>query len=177
LWISWRVVALFFRPCQMPSRNFETSSKIKILSVALRIGGKGSVVDNLNYGGFIVKCSINGYLADYAVNKKGEKVHLVNDIDLKRTHQIPFFSKCLDKAVIIASRNIHHRLLGLDIAIDKQNEIRIIEINNGHIGTDLPHLVGLPLFGKYTDEVIAYCKKNINKLNSEYVLRLKEIGG
>lgn len=142
--------------------------KIKILSIALRVGAQGAIADNLNNGGFVVKVNELGFLADFAINKKGDKVNVINEIDLKNEYEIPFYIECIERANFIASKNIHHRLLGLDITVDNKNKVRVIEINNGHIGTDLPHLVGLPLFGCYTDEIIDYCKSNIDKLNYKY---------
>lgn len=128
----------------------------KLVSMALRVGGKNSQVDNLNGGGFVVGINSNHYLNDYAINLKGERSNDLSGINLKSIIKFPFYEKVESFSKEIGKLNPFQRFLGLDIAIDYDGNPMIIEVNNGFIGNDLPHLLGVSVFGEYCDEIISY---------------------
>lgn len=143
-------------------RNPSTNT-IEILHLILRIGTPGQFVDNSRAGGFSVGINSQGVLNHFAVKKDGEKYYQINEFDLTQNLTIPFFEELMKTAIFIASKNIHHRLLGLDLTIDQENKIRCIEVNNTGNEINFYQLNNGPLFGKFTDEVIAFCEEN--KLN------------
>lgn len=139
-------------------RSFEDEIA-KIVSVSLRIGGDNSYIDNLNGGGFVIGINKNGTLYQYAINLKGEKLNYINKINLKENIILPFYEDICEFSKIIANTNPFQRFLGLDITIDSRGKPLIIEVNNGFIGNDLPHLLGISVFGEYCDEIIFHTHK------------------
>ena len=57
----------------------------------------------------------------------------------------------------------HHRLLALDIMVDKYDNPRLIEFNCEGYGMWVFQFSMGSAFGEYTDEIIEYCKNNIDK--------------
>ena len=145
------------------------TNEIKNLHFILRIGAKNLHVDNTKFGGVRIGINKNGTLNNFAVDGVGTKLFEINSIDLGSEHlQIPFFDKVKQLAVEIARRNIHHRVLGLDIMIDSENNIRCLEINNFGNGIEGFQYCNGPLFGEFTDEVIEYCRLNKYRLYRNY---------
>jgi hypothetical protein len=142
---------------------------VTILHCLLRIGAKNNHVDNFNAGGYAIGINSKGVLNNFAINNHYKKVNNVNEIDLSDNQLvIPFFDKVQIISKEIAKRNIHHKLLGLDITIDSLNNIRCVEVNNDSNGMNFFQLVNGTLFGEFTDEVIQYCESNIDKLYKKY---------
>lgn len=142
------------------------------LSFSLRVGKEGKVIDNLNGGGYGIRVSHEGELSDTGINKFAHKVTCINGQELDRKFTIPNFYEFSDVAKRIASRFVYDRFLGLDIFRDIHGNMRVMEVNLGHIGTDLPHLLGMPLFGRFTDEVIEYCRARKASLAKRYELHI-----
>lgn len=69
----------------------------------------------------------------------------------------PFMSEINQVAREVARLELHSRVLGIDLAIDKNGQVLLIEVNNSSIGVNNPQLTGGPLFGDHTEEVIAFC--------------------
>lgn len=144
---------------------------IKILHFILRIGAKDQRVDNSRAGGFSIGVCDDGKLNKYAFTKDGKKFTKINDVNLEANKLIiPYFARIKMTAIAIAERNIHHRLLGLDMTIDNENNIRCIEVNNYGHEINFYQLNNGTLFGEFTDEVIEYCKNNMGRLYSYYIL-------
>ena len=147
------------------------TNNINILHCILRVGAKNQHVDNFRVGGFAIGINSKGLLNNFAFNKHGQKSYKVNEINLSdNKFIIPFFDKIQTKAKQIAERNIHQRLLGLDIAIDKLNNIRCVEVNNESNDINIYQLNNGTLFGEFTEEVISYCENNIEKLYKKNIL-------
>lgn len=134
-----------------------------VLNCALRVGKKGSTLDNAHAGGLLVGVSDNGVLCSFAVDQYGKKYQQVNDIVLTDTHyEIPEFEKITEFACAIANHVTHHRLLSMDIAVCKGNgdEVRpiCVEFNLSSLGTWAFQYTIKPVLGDKTDEIIDYCK-------------------
>lgn len=126
----------------------------------LRVGRKGSHVDNQAAGG--VSCGINkkGRLNQFAVDKYGNKFTDINGTNLNKEYMVPFYDKMLNIAYEIAPKHKYTRLLGFDFCVDCQNDIKLIEINNINNEINFYQMNNGPLFREYTDEVIDYCAQN-----------------
>jgi len=147
------------------------TNSINTLSHIFRVGAKNAHVDNTGKGGVCIGLNEGGELNDFAIDKNGKRSYVLNNIDLRVEQlQIPFFDKIKQLAVKIAERNIHHRVLGLDLMIDNENNIRCLEINNFGNGIAEHQQCNGPLFGEFTDEVIEYCRLNKHQLYSNYNL-------
>jgi hypothetical protein len=62
-------------------------------------------------------------------------------------------------AEYIGSRIHHHRLIALDIAIEKAGRPILIEYNIESFSYSPYMCTGQEVFGEYTDEIIEYCSK------------------
>ncbi len=133
------------------------------VSAFLRIGAQGSLVDNAHAGGCFVGVSNNGELGQCVFNQYGESRSEFNGVNFKEKHIIPNWDKVVDFACYIGGNVLHHRFLGLDIMIDNLGNPRLIEYNIKSCGVWAFQFVSGSVFGEYTDEVIEYCKNNLNK--------------
>ena len=152
-------------------RSFLTNN-VHTLSYSLRVGVSGKLTDNLNSGGWGVGVSRKGELFSRGINKYGQTVTDLNGISLNDKHVIPDFEDFVEVAEFVASRFLYDRFLGLDVFRDATGKMRLMEVNLGHIGTDLPHLIGTPLFGEFTDEIISWCRDKKQEIGNEYLLRI-----
>lgn len=130
------------------------------LHVLLRIGRKGSHVDNQASGGISCGVDGSGNLNGFAVDKYGTKFYDANGLALSKKYQLPMFDRIIKTAVELAAKNLHARLLGFDFCVDGRGNLKIIEINNLNNEINFYQMNNGALFGKYTREIIDYCSKN-----------------
>ena len=134
---------------------------VKTPGIFMRIGEKGSYVDNAHAGGLFVGVDRNGELGKYLCDQNGNKYGCFNGVDFaNNTFVIPAFDKVLDFARSVGAKIPHLRVLQLDIMIDGSNRPRIIEFNCNVVGTWAFQFAMSPVFGEYTDEIIDYCKRH-----------------
>lgn len=134
-----------------------------IPSAIIRIGKNGSLVDNAHAGGGYVGIKSDGTLCNKVLNQYGETTTEFNGIDFTKEHKIPNWDKVIEFAKYIGKNVPHHRLLALDIMVDKDDNPRLIEFNCEAYSMWLFQFTMGPALGEYTDEIIEYCKKNIDK--------------
>ena len=140
------------------------NDKIVILQSVLRIGKKDSIVDNLAAGGIALGVNNEGFLTDFAVDKFGNKYYTSNNIKFADIGPIPKFEEMKSIAKSLARKNIYSRLIGWDFALDNQNEIKVIELNNTNIEINFTQMTNGPLFREYTNEVKTFCIQQRMKL-------------
>lgn len=132
-------------------------------SAILRIGKTGSLVDNAHAGGGFVGIKLDGTLCNKVLNQYGETTTTFNGIDFTKVHKIPNWDKIVEFAKRIGRNVPHHRLLALDIMVDKVGNPRLIEFNCDAYSMWLFQFTVGSAFGEYTDEIIEYCKDNLDK--------------
>jgi hypothetical protein len=130
------------------------------LHAVLRIGKKGNYIDDQNVGGVACRINDNYRLNDYATNYFGDKFYEYNGITFSQVEEIPKVKEMKETAVVLARKNIHSRVMGFDFTIDSEENIKLIEINHLWTGINFFQMNGASVFGKYTDEVLLYCKNN-----------------
>lgn len=137
--------------------------EIKVLSAAFRMGVGESHVDNASKGGIYCKILSNGTLSDYAYDALGNRFDEHPDGGLFSEIKFEFMDKVQALVMQAAQRFPHFRLIGWDIAIDKNSVPVIIEANLTMSGMDVIETICGPLFGEYTecilDEVFHHNKK------------------
>lgn len=140
-------------------RSVKNNEVIPLQSV-LRIGQSGSIVDNQASGG--ISCGINkdGFLNSFAVSKYGEKILSHNGVLFSQEGLIYKFHEIISTAKQIASDYYYHRLIGFDFCVDKNSDIKLIEINTKNNEINFFQMNNGPLFGEYTNEVIDFCAGN-----------------
>lgn len=150
-----------------------STGEIVVLGAVLRIGGKGSFIDNACSGGRFVLIDDSGKLGNCVYSEHGESSAIYNGIDFEHnTFIVPNFSEIKNFACMVAKRFPHMRLLANDIMIDKNGCPKIIEVNTQYFSYWFYQITNKAVFGKYTDELIDYCKKeqaNISlRINKRY---------
>lgn len=135
-----------------------------VLGAVIRIGKKGSCVDNAHSGGRFIGINEEGLLLHKVYNQYGIGESRFNGIDFcNNTFQLPFWKDVVDFAKNVSLKIIHHRLIALDISVDKDSHPVLIEYNCAPetFSTWLFQYTKGPAFGKYTDEILSYVKKQI----------------
>ena len=147
------------------------TNQISILQVVFRVGAKGQYIDNFRAGGFSVGVNNEGKINSFAFNRDGIRFEKVNEIELAKNDLIiPYFEKLQSVAIAIAEKNLHHRMLALDMTIDNDNNVRCVEVNNKSNEINFHQLNNGPLFGEFTDEVIDYCIQHKDRLYKEFII-------
>ena len=141
-----------------------------VTSSVLRVGKAGKYVDNAHSGGFFAGVNKDtGELGKYVMDQYGNKKEEWNGVNYSSAPMfIPNWDKVLLFAKNIGDRILHHRLVALDIALDKNGEPVLIEYNLGMFSYWLFMYTNQEVFGEYTDEVIDYCKKQYPKLKRNF---------
>lgn len=135
-------------------------NQVHILHSVLRIGKKGALVDNQASGGISCGIIINsGILNNFAIDKYGSKYLESNQISFSG-QEVPEYGKMKEIAIEIAHLFPYHRLLGFDFALDKNEKIRVVEVNNRNNEINFYQMNNGSLFGDFTQEVVQYCKRS-----------------
>lgn len=138
------------------------------IGAVMRIGGKGSVVDNTHGGGHFVGIDMaDGTLHKTVYSQEGEGSATFNGIDFGTGHRIPDWDKVVAFGEAVGSRIPHHRLVALDIALAESGPV-LIEFNVKAYGTWVFQYTSGSAFGSYADEIIDYCLKNKGELLFRY---------
>lgn len=159
----------YFNPTSVNTLRLTLYRSVKtdechIPSAIIRIGANGSLVDNAHAGGGYVGIKVeDGTLCNKVLNQYGESRTEFNGINFTQKHKIPNWEKVVEFAKYIGQNVPHHRLLALDIMIDKSGNPRLIEFNCVAYSMWLFQFTMGPALGEYTDEIIEYCKNNIDK--------------
>ena len=137
-------------------------NQIHVLHTLLRIGKKGSHVDNISAGGIGCGVTRDGVLYDHALQKDKKKVDCfpsLPELKLSDIGKLHMIDELKQEAVRLAEKIPHTRVIGFDMGIDANNKVRLIEINTDNIGIAPAQLLFGPFFREFTDEVIDYCKR------------------
>lgn len=140
--------------------SFHFKGKIHILSAQLRMGVKGSRVDNYSAGGCACAIKEDGWLEERAITKKSEwKKEHGNGLKYKDIH-IPNYEGPTQKVKELHLGLPYFNLVGWDFAIGEDGSPIFMEFNvmpeTNQIGS------GLPTFGELSDEVFedVFCRNH-----------------
>ena len=138
------------RVCLLKSRG----GVFEVLNNTMRFGIDGGL-DNETSGGIVCNIDDNGKFRDYALNKYGVKYfEHPNSGFVFKGKKVPFYHELLEISKKISNELILCDLVSLDMALDRNNKWRCIEINLGGQTIRFAQYAGEGFFGKYTDEVI-----------------------
>jgi hypothetical protein len=146
----------------MTYRSVKTE-KIEVVFGILRIGPKGSLVDNLHSGGTAVGISSSGVVNSFGLDADANIIyrpHSNPDIKLGDIGPAFGYDKMVEAVSRVASQVFNFRLISFDICIDSSGTPRIIELNIGNQGSAFLQACNGPLLGDFTDEIIEYCLNN-----------------
>lgn len=146
--------------------TFRNEDKVYVCHASCRIGKPGNVVDNFAQGGMECEIDENGRLVEYAYTKvySDRRTTTHTGVVLKG-FQIPGFDKVKEFVTQAMYAIPQFNVLGFDIAIDENAEPVFIEYNTNF--SNNAFLESGLLYGKYTDEVLRFVKK-------EYERKLKQ---
>ena len=140
-------------------------NKIEVVASILRIGHEGSLTDNISGGGKAVCVNNEGIVGTNLFDYYGNISHEINSIDFNNSSfKIPNYSNVLDFAKNVAAAYPHHHLLAMDIALDKTNSPKIIEVNVNGFSLDVPYFAQIDLFKEHSDEILMFAMKYRNKI-------------
>lgn len=145
------------------------NNEIIVLQSMLRIGKRGSSVDNIHSGGICCNINQNGILGDYAIGNKHLKTYKFNSVVFKDIGKLYNIEEVKNTAKAIAGNFLYHRLIGFDFCVDEKSRVILIEANLYDIGIAHQLLSG-PLFREYTDEIIEYCTRNKKIISFDFDL-------
>jgi len=146
------------------------TGELHTLRPLLRIGAKGSVVDNNHSGGMYTVIDDNGKLCPFVADGFEVKRTIFNDIDFEHTDFIiPNLDSVKSFVKRLAMRIPHMHLMAFDVALDKDNQPKLIEVNTYMYGIFMYQLCFGPVFREYTDEILDYCLENHDKLDIDFV--------
>lgn len=138
------------------------------LGAMMRVGKAGAVVDNVHAGGRFVGIDItSGKLGRTTLNEIGETAVEFNGISYSGgSYCIPHWDRVLALANAVAERNVHHRLLALDIALDADEQPLLVETNVESFGAWVFQFTSGPVFGSWTQEIFDYCYHQYQQLDA-----------
>lgn len=136
-------------------------NRCHVTSGILRIGGRGSVVDNAHQGGCFFGLHLDGTLGKFGADQHGGVYKIFNGIDFERGDwRLPDFEKVIHFAARVGNCVLHHRLLALDIVMTEDNQPKLLEINvSGYSSWLFQFTIG-PALGDYVDEIMDFCRRN-----------------
>lgn len=139
-----------------------------VTGAIMRIGGKGSVVDNAHAGGCYVGINKDGTFCHEVLDQYGRKRSSFNGIDFTNNFKYPNWENVIEFGKSVGNYIPHHRLLALDIALDKLGTPILLEFNISYYSMWLFQYTIGPAFDVYTDEILDYCKRNSDKIKYSY---------
>jgi hypothetical protein len=141
-----------------------SDNECHIVGAFMRIGGKGSVVDNTHAGGYFIGIQPDGTFCHEVCNQFGQLLTTFNDIDFTKDYHYPKWDEVTDFAKSVGKYILHHRLLALDIILDKNDKPHLIEYNIEGYSVWGYQFTNSCALGHYTDEIIDYCKEHQNEI-------------
>ena len=136
---------------------------IHFLFAIVRVGNPGSLVDNVTSGGNVIRLFPDGTVKSITEHASGAVSSEIRGVDPGQNVKVVGFEAVKEVALKVAANQYYSRIIGFDFCVDANEKVWLIELNNYDIGYDGP------LFGEFTDEVIAYCKEK--KQGFRYLIR------
>ena len=152
--------------CRVMTLRCPWNGEVVLLKSMLRVGCGKSLCDNMMMGGLCMGVKDDGTLAKYAYDYDGKRfeVHPASGI-VFANHKLDLYPKMVEFARTMAQRVPYMNILSFDLVADETDRIICLEMNTAGQGITQLQYDGVPLFHKYTDAVIEYCKKH-KELNS-----------
>lgn len=145
--------------------TYRSGMDIKIIYTVIRIGRKGSVIDNESAGGISTIIHPNGKLGKYAYGAPGvDNVEFTDSGVRLLDYQVPSYEKALNLVKDCHYKLPYFDLLGWDISINEAGEPILIEFN---ISPELSQSANGPAFGEFTEEIIGKAIKRNNTYSEQ----------
>ncbi|MBP3456249.1 MAG: hypothetical protein J6K38_08330 [Alistipes sp.] len=137
--------------------TYWSKSGIEPVFAVVRLGRTGSVVDNASAGGMYCGVNMDGTLKKNAYTLYPFTSHTRSDSGVVfEEFAIPRFEDLKNKAKELHAQLPYAKIIGWDLSLNEDNEIELVEINANSPGL-FQGATG-PAFGKYTTEILEYCR-------------------
>ena len=145
-----------------------SDEEVHVTGSLLRIGKEGQFVDNAHAGGVFVEVNTKtGEVGKYVMNHHGYTFTECNGIDFSQSNfVIPNWDTVIEFSKYIGKCNHHCRFLALDVALDENNQPKLIECNVDGFGFWVFMYINQNPFGEFTDEIINHCLKYKDELSN-----------
>ena len=131
--------------------SFLFENEVHILSAILRVGGVGAKVDNIGAGGYACAVDEDGRLSCYSINRRSERCETTAGGVRFSNVVVPRYTDALALVKKLHVRMAHFKIIGWDIAIDRQARPVLIEFNTAPGQNQ--YSCG-PTFGDLTEKVL-----------------------
>lgn len=141
-----------------------------VISTFMRMGAKGSFVDNMCSGGVTVGVDKEGNISEYGVDESFDK-HLKSPSGLTfKGMKVPDFETIKQKVIALHKRIPYANLIGWDISLDETGEVIVVEMNLDGAILQQHQIFNGPIFGDRIEEVKAYIKEREPLLRHQMML-------
>ncbi len=140
------------------------NGEVLVLKTGMRMGVSSSVVDNLSSGGISVAIDRNGVIDDHAyawLDFKEFNEHPTSHIKFGGM-KFPYYEKAVAKIKQLAGLNPNMNVITWDIVIDRNEDVRILEINTSGISLDWMQFNYGSFFGEQTEAVVDWCAHHLD---------------
>lgn len=133
------------------------NGRCTVLSSFLRMGAKGSFVDNLSTGGgVLVGLSQDGAVNKFGIRKDYSKAYEAPSGLIFDGMKVPSWNQIKETIVGFHQRIPFANLIGWDVAIDQNGTPIVVEINLDLAAVEAHQIFNGPVFGDRLDEVRMY---------------------
>ena len=149
-----------FNPDSVNTFRFLTlniNQKCTLLSTFLRMGSKGSYVDNLSGGaGVLVGINQDGYLNSFGIDKHFEKKYVSPMGGEFKGIKVPDFDNITQQIISFHKKIPYASLIGWDVTIDNEGNPIVVELNLDNAIIEAHQVFNGPVFGDRLAEVKEY---------------------
>lgn len=149
--------------CRMMTFRRPWDGEVVVLKTMMRLGVTEAVVDNMMKGGLCVNIDSEGSFSQYGYDYNGARhvVHPTSGIKFEGLKH-PHYKNMEELVTKIAARIPYHNILSFDVIPDRDEQIKIVEVNASSQGiTQLQYDHG-GLFGEYSEKVVDWCAENLH---------------
>lgn len=141
-------------------------NKVQVLSPLIRVGRKGSKVDNMTGGGMACGINEDGTLKERVFDQKMQRYEFTPQGYRFTDIKIPKFERCKELVSKLAIRfSGITKLMSWDLAVDLEGDPVLIEMNLTYSGVDSHQLANGPIYGTTPQPIIE------EVVNNSYTLR------
>lgn len=130
-----------------------------VLGAAVRFGGKGAYRDNACTGGGFCKVHDDGHIDDKICQYRFWGRRSLKEEKGLENLIFPSYDKVIAKCLELHKSLPYMDLVGWDIAVEKEGEIVLIELNQ-YPDCEFIQLFNGPMFGEYTDDLLEAISKH-----------------
>lgn len=144
------------------------NNQVHVIASMMRMGPKGSRVDNASKGGAVVGILPTGQLKNVGWDGTGLRYDIHPQGHMRfESVTIPKYQECVDLVTRLATRFCTiSRMISWDVAIDENENPVLMEFNVSFSGTASVQMTNGPLFGDLTEDVLKEVFANSYTLKS-----------